>query len=369
MFAMSNVGAYSMLEVKNIKINPHAAAFCKLFFDASPQKRMLLGRNIYGENIAKVIEIGSFVDDFTEDTEFLGKPVIKSKDIPTDALVVSTLLGRPLTGNEMLRALGVEYLDYFSFYENAGLDFPVLRFWGGFKEEFNKNRDKFDWIESLLSDLLSKDIYEKIISFRLSGNLEYMKGFSDRQRYQYFENFLNLPVKDGVFIDVGGFDGFTSQEFIKRCPDFRAVYFFEPDPNNYEVAGEVLDEYANVTLMQIGLSDKKQFLRFSSGGSVSAISKDGDKEIEVDALDNLVHDHVTFIKMDIEGAEGGAIKGARRTILENHPILAICVYHKDNDIWEIPELVFSIRSDYDIYLRHYTEGVAETVMFFMPKLK
>ena len=108
-------------------------------------------------------------------------------------------------------------------------------------------------------------------------------------------------------------------------------------------------------------------MKFSSGGSVSAITEDGDIEIQVDALDSLVDDRISFIKMDIEGAESMAIDGARNTILRNHPRLAICVYHKDEDFWKIPEQIFSIRDDYNIYLRHYTEGVAETVMFFMPK--
>ncbi|MEQ9566287.1 MAG: FkbM family methyltransferase, partial [Pseudomonadales bacterium] len=61
-----------------------------------------------------------------------------------------------------------------------------------------------------------------------------------------------------------------------------------------------------------------------------------------------------------------ALRGARHTILEHHPKLAICVYHRADDFWKIPETVFSIRDDYDLYLRHYTEGVTETVMFFIP---
>ena len=71
--------------------------------------------------------------------------------------------------------------------------------------------------------------------------------------------------------------------------------------------------------------------------------------------------------MDIEGAEGVAIDGAKNTIMKCHPRMAICVYHKADDLWKIPEQIFSIRDDYKIYLRHYTEGVDETVIFFIPK--
>jgi len=356
-----------MLAVNEIEDNPQADAFCEAFMYADIDKRMLLGRNIYAEGIAGLVEVGSFIDDYTDDTEFLGRPVIKSKDISGDVLVVSTLLGRPLSGEKKLEELGVRHLDYFSFYENSGLKLAPLRFWGRFKEEFSDNREKFDWIESLLSDAESRKTYESIISFRLSGNLKYMDSFSDREKYQYFEDFLDLSKDGEVFVDVGGFDGFTSQEFIKRCPGYRAVYFFEPDADNYKVAENRLKANDNVHLMQMGLSDQKQTLKFSSGGSVSEIAEDGDIEIQVDALDSLVDDRISFIKMDIEGAESMAIDGARDVILKNHPRLAICVYHKDEDFWKIPEQIFSIRDDYNIYLRHYTEGVAETVMFFMPK--
>jgi FkbM family methyltransferase len=261
----------------------------------------------------------------------------------------------------------VRHLDYFAFYENSNLDLPQVRFWGGFKKEFNNNKKKFLWVESLLADDESRNTYERIIRFRLSGNLEYMKVFTDRQQYQYFENFLDLDNDNEVFVDVGGYDGFTSEEFIKRCPGYRAVYIFEPDFKNIIVARNRLKKYANVHLMQIGLSSHKETLRFSPGGSVSAIDEDGDIEIQVDALDKLVDDAVTFIKMDIEGAESKAIEGARNTILKKHPGLAICVYHKDEDLWKIPKQVLSIRDDYKVYLRHYTEGVTETVMFFVPR--
>ena len=58
------------------------------------------------------------------------------------------------------------------------------------------------------------------------------------------------------------------------------------------------------------------------------------------------------LKMDIEGAECQALEGARQTIAQCHPRLAICVYHNVGDFYRIPRLVLSIRSDYDIYLRH-----------------
>ena len=71
--------------------------------------------------------------------------------------------------------------------------------------------------------------------------------------------------------------------------------------------------------------------------------------------------------MDIEGSEQEALLGAKETILSSHPTLAISVYHKPEDLRKITTIVLGIRSDYKLYLRHYTEGTDETVMFFVPE--
>lgn len=134
-----------------------------------------------------------------------------------------------------------------------------------------------------------------------------------------------------------------------------------------DIAKSRLSEYENIDFLQKGLSNKADTVRFSIGGSSSVISEDGEVEIKVDALDNMIDDTISFIKMDIEGAEGLAVDGARKTIAKSHPRLALCVYHKADDMWKIAEQVLSIRDDYKVYLRHYTEGVTETVMFFVPE--
>ncbi|OQY44546.1 MAG: hypothetical protein B6247_30080 [Candidatus Parabeggiatoa sp. nov. 2] len=353
-----------------VKYQPNIQAinFCKEFLDANPKKRYILGRNEYAKSIANQIEVKAFIDDFTRDVTYLGKSIIKTEDIPSDGLVVVTVTSaRSLTVRKKLSDAGVKQLDYFAFYEYSGLEIIPVTFWDLFRNDFENNKTKYLWVDELLSDAESKKTYNQIVNFRLSGKLSYMEGFTYRPEEQYFEDFLGLKEKDEVFVDVGGFDGFTTLEFIKRCPDYRAVYLFEPEAKNMEVAKAKLAEYAHINFIQQGLSNKKQTVRFSVAGIYSAISEDGEIEIQVNTLDQSVSDSVTFIKMDIEGAEGLAIEGAKQTILRNHPRLAICVYHKFDDFWRIPEQILSIRNDYDIYLRHYTEGVDETVMFFIPK--
>lgn len=356
-----------MLSIEDVSFDEKADQFCKAFLAGATDRRFVFGRNEYARSIAEQVEVSGFVDDFASETEYLGKPVIRTEEIPADAMVVSAVtLGRPITVENKLAADNIDHLSYYLFYKYSGLDLEPVTFWKNFPHDFEIHRKQYEWIYSLLADEESKRIFGCLVNFRLSGDLAYMDGFTDRQREQYFEDFLGLKTEGEVFLDVGGFDGFTSLEFIKRCPNYEAVYLFEPNDRNMKVAQPRLAGYENIHFVPKGLADKAGVVRFSIGGSASVISDDGEAEIGIEALDNMKIPRATFIKMDIEGAESGAIEGARNTIAQQHPRLAICVYHKADDFWRIPEQVLSIRSDYKVYLRHYTEGVTETVMFFVP---
>ena len=71
--------------------------------------------------------------------------------------------------------------------------------------------------------------------------------------------------------------------------------------------------------------------------------------------------------MDIEGGELAALEGARGSIEAHRPALAVCVYHRPSDFWTVPRTILSMSPDYLVYLRHYTESIYETVMYFVPK--
>ena len=71
---------------------------------------------------------------------------------------------------------------------------------------------------------------------------------------------------------------------------------------------------------------------------------------------------ITFIKMDIEGAEYEALLGARKLIEINRPRMAISVYHKYEDFVTLADLVLKMHPDYRISFRHYGFDELETVM-------
>ena len=341
--------------------------FCQDFCNGSSLRKYILGRNIYTKDILNYIEVDGIIDDFTSESLYLGLPIIKMMQLPKDALVINASGGRPLSSNEKLKAAGLKHLHYFTLYKLAQLPLIPMRFNEGFEQEFSENKKQYDWIYNLLADDLSKSIFEKLVSFRFTYDLKYMEGFTPREELQYFEDFLNLQPFGETFLDVGSYDGFTSTEFIKHCPEYEAIHVFEPDPSNYPVCVKSLDGYKSIFFHKYGLSDTKATLNFDMQGSSSTISEQGGISISVDVLDELDCGNPSFIKIDIEGGELSALDGAEKTIRNNHPKLAVAAYHSAGDFWRIPQKVLSIRDDYDIYMRHYTESIYETVLFFIPK--
>ncbi|WP_417377755.1 FkbM family methyltransferase [Gimesia sp.] len=354
------------LKLDTYKNDFNKSDFCANFLQGN-QPRYILGRNFWARSIANEIDVDGFVDDFTSEEYFLDKPILKVHDVPENALIISAnVLGRPITVKNKLIEHNLQQIDYFAFRKYSGLTLEPVLFWDEFLNEFKLNRDKFDWIYSLLADQQSRTEFSNLINFRLSSDLSYMEDFADIQYRQYFEDFLQLQPEQETFLDVGCFDGKTSLEFIKRCADYAGIHVFEPEPENMINVKQNLAGLPNITFHDSGLSNQSQTLRFSVEGSSSKVSNAGDILIIVERLDDLIHTPFTFLKMDIEGEELSAIEGAKESIIKHHPKLAICVYHRPDDFWKIPELILSFRSDYKVYLRHYTEGVTETVMFFIP---
>ena len=87
-------------------------------------------------------------------------------------------------------------------------------------------------------------------------------------------------------------------------------------------------------------------------------------EIQTVTLDQVIDkETVGFIKMDIEGAEWGALHGAEKTILRDKPLLAICVYHIPGDTLAIMDYLAELVPEYRFWLRHYGPARTETVLY------
>ncbi len=232
--------------------------------------------------------------------------------------------------------------------------------------------DQYDQLDIVTESGREYEIVrEKVSSFGILGECINLFDITEAlYKKQYFDFFQHSGVKE-TFVDGGAFDLGSTKEFIAWCNgNYERIFAFEPERNDYELCEEKAGKWDNVHLFNCGLYDRQSKMGFTSGlGGASRIENQqqdfySDYDIEVTDLDSVVNgEPVTFIKMDIEGAEGKALLGAERIITEQKPKLAICVYHKPEDIIELPALVLGMRPDYKIAFRHYSLRDTETVMY------
>ena len=181
----------------------------------------------------------------------------------------------------------------------------------------------------------------------------------------YFPKELFTLFPDERFVDCGAYDGDTLGDFLRLTESkFQKYWALEPDPANFaKLQGVVASLSANLQslfkLYSLAACERAQTLRFSADATAgSAVTGQGGIEVEGQSLDVLLAgEDPTFIKMDIEGAEPSALKGATELLGRCRPILAICIYHLQEHLWEIPLWLKGILRDYDYFLRpHDLEG-------------
>ena len=153
------------------------------------------------------------------------------------------------------------------------------------------------------------------------------------------------------------------------------AYAFEPDLGNFARLADCARDMgvrtgARVSLWPCAVGERAGSMRFSGeGGEAGHLSADGDRAVTVVALDEaLPTEYVTDLKMDIEGAELDALRGAARMVRRCHPRLAICVYHRAEHLWEIPLFVRDLGLGYDYLLRSHGHFGFDVVMYAVPRV-
>lgn len=187
---------------------------------------------------------------------------------------------------------------------------------------------------------------------------------------QYFD-LSELPVNpDGeIFVDVGCFDGMSSlnaKEWAKG--NLNKVYAFEPDKNNLEKCRNRLESLGcEFELYNAASWSSKTTLKFyvnDSFGYASKIKETGTEIVQADSIDHILSGRpVTYIKLDVEGSELETLKGAAESIKKYRPKLAVSLYHKPEDIIELPIFIESLQMDYKYYIRHYQTRWCETTLY------
>ena len=284
-------------------------------------------------------------DDFVRGQNFRGFTVKKLSEFEGDFILC------PAFGSSIPSVM--EHL--FSLNEKYRLIYPVVPVFGNeiFDRDFLvANEDKINAAYNLFGEK-SKRIYEKCLRFIYGGDLDDLRDATS-EKDEIFENFLCLNEKDS-FLDLGAYRGDTIEEFLKYTGGkYGEIIGVEPDEKTYNKMLEKLKVLQSFTPVCAAVSDKDGVVNFSSfAGRQSAISHIGKekKSVTIDAL--CESKNITYIKMDVEGAELAAICGGEKTIREKKPKLNIALYHRTSDIFEIPLAVHKLNPNYEFEIRKH----------------
>jgi FkbM family methyltransferase len=225
-------------------------------------------------------------------------------------------------------------------------------------------------VKESLADERSRDEFVRQLDWL--GSFQSFALPRDADEDQYFAFDLFTPRADDVFVDCGAYDGDTARQVLSRWPAGVAVHALEPDPANCRAleswkSGLLDREAAAIHVHRCASSDRRCSLRFSSAGPGSGFAPNGDLVVEALPLDELFEStRTTFIKMDIEGAEVDALRGATALLRRDRPIVAACLYHRQEHLWEIPALLIAANPDYRLHIRRYGDEYGDVVCYAVP---
>jgi FkbM family methyltransferase len=189
----------------------------------------------------------------------------------------------------------------------------------------------------------------------------------------YFPTDLFEFLADEVFFDCGAFDGDSLRQYLARKPAGSApkIVAFEPDAESYVQLAKYAERLSNEGTVDIRIEPRAVTghsgeVRFAALGSVrSGVAEAGTVKVVAVALDD-VDVTPTLIKMDVEGFELPALKGAAGLLRSHHPVLAISLYHHASDLWTIPNFLRALAPDYRLFLKRYAEDCWELVLYAVP---
>lgn len=231
------------------------------------------------------------------------------------------------------------------------------------REYFDANIEAYREAYQLMEDEFSRQIYlERMRKVFLLSDISQIVSPCEEE---YFDEKVVLK-EDEVFIDCGGFDGDSALRFIEQCGGkYQDIIIFEPEFSK-KAAIEKNMGNNRYHLYPLGVWSKSTKLYFNAMGTGSShvFEERGKYIIETVALDEIVYDmRPTYIKMDIEGAEQEALKGCRKIIQIYKPKLAVCIYHKPDDLYKIPAMIKEMNPQYKLYIRQYANAWFDTVLY------
>lgn len=216
-----------------------------------------------------------------------------------------------------------------------------------------ENAHKIQQVYDMLHDDYSRRVYANIINFKISGDISYLSSVTTPKSEIYKE--IIKPHLNETYVDLGAYNGDTIQEVLEFTRGiYTGIYAVEPDRKNFKKLSKFVDGMPHVFTFNAAAWCVDTELPFASkAGRQSAICASSDTMVQARSVDSILGKRsATIIKMDVEGFEREAIWGAANTIARYSPRLMIALYHRNEDIFDIPLLIKTINPEYKLYIRH-----------------
>lgn len=230
---------------------------------------------------------------------------------------------------------------------------------------FAAHQKELQTVEDLLADDLSRKTFDNVVNFKLSGNIHYLTDvFSEKE--EVFDHILQLGNHE-TYLDLGAYRGDTIEEFLRHTNgNYNSITALEPDQKTFLKLKDYAKEMKNITLFQMGIWNEDTDLYFDASlGRGSSIKKDGCQPLAVTKIDTLFKRRtLTYLKLDVEGAEHMALLGGKNVIQRDKPKINIAAYHRSEDLFDLPLLIKSLHPDYQLYLRQHPHIPAWDLNFY-----
>ncbi len=233
--------------------------------------------------------------------------------------------------------------------------------------------DEIEECEKLFTDKTSRDVFTDMIKFRYTAEPKYLSNV--QSPVEMYSSLINRDTISKV-LDCGAYRGDSACDIIDSLsPD--EIICFEPDPKTFiklSVYAENEDRCI-VRPMNFAAGDETKNIEFSSSGSRGSGLEGKNKraksaEISVKTIDSLETYDFDLIKLDVEGDEDAALRGAMTTFANSRPALSISVYHRTADLFKIPLTIAKLYPNYNFYMRRVPCIPAWDISFFaIPKEK
>lgn len=300
---------------------------------------------------------------FQENMTFCGYPVLDSENLHEECNSDTALIFSICPNKDMLAwANALSHVRLVVSYDGQQLLFAPLTI-----KLIRENEAILSELYESLTDAKSRETMHAYLNCRISGNLDYMSGIMEPNLY--FNRDLLTFTDHEIYADCGAYTGDTVARFHTFTSGrYECIHAFEPNKEYHDVLENETKTFHNIQIVKKGLWDHQDVLQFESErGSMSGIDANGMTTVEVDRMDDLLPDSpVSFIKMNIEGAEYNALLGARSLIQRNTPKMAISVYHRPDDLIRIPRLIHDYNPSYRFSLRSHSLGSGLTVLYAQP---